>query len=367
MCIRTYPPHSRATFLLSLERLTNYQTLQDARTASTPPAPLPHTSSPSSEVVAACEVSEMGAFLGAFRNELEEDYYSRVLAALVRSVDDLLLVARRQRQQQQHQQRGHGCGSRKRRDEVDDEPLSALTLQEWIEHVLRFLYGEADCRSVVDLLRHRHQQQHDEPAPVPFAKALLLANQPPPAPDATTATATAAPPPRTKTMPISHGEFLRVLLEYQLQQQRRFLSTIRDAFAAADDDGDGQLTAVQAVRCFDALLRQPSQQQETQQPAATSGGGGAASSLQGVVERVASAAVAREAANPGSPLHRRRVYVKKQAQLTARRKHGATSAAKAQMREAFVRLLAADHVQLDEHSKITFTALCRCITQLFVA
>jgi hypothetical protein len=214
---------------------------------------------------------------------------------------------------------------------------------------------------VVDLLKRRHQHQQDlqDPPPVPFTQALLTVDQP--------RSPSAAAPLRTKSMVISHGEVLRVLLEYQLHAHRRFLSTIRDAFAAADDDGDGQLTAAQAMRCFDGLLRQhpenSQQQQQPPQPAAA----GAASSLRGVVERVASAAVAREAADPGSPLHRRRAYMKKQTQLTAQRKTGATAAARAQLRENFVHVLAADHVHLDEHSRITFTTFCRCINQLFVA
>ena len=70
---------------------------------------------------------------------------------------------------------------------------------------------------------------------MPFTQALLTADQPR-SPSA--AAAAAAAPLRTKSMVISHGEVLRVLLEYQLHAHRRFLSTIRDAFAAADDDGE---------------------------------------------------------------------------------------------------------------------------------
>jgi hypothetical protein len=364
--LRALAVRQAAAFLLALERLTNYQPLHDVPASF--PVPPAAAATASGEVAAACEVGEMAVFLGAFRNEIEEDYYTRVLAALVKSVEDLLLVARRQRQQQHQQQQQQQRGGKKRWDEVDDEPAAVLTLQEWVDQVLRFLHSEADCRSVVDLLKRRHQHQQDlqDPPPVPFTQALLTADQPR-SPSA--AAAAAAAPLRTKSMVISHGEVLRVLLEYQLHAHRRFLSTIRDAFAAADDDGDGQLTAAQAMRCFDGLLRQHpenSQQQQQQQPPQPAAAG-AASSLRGVVERVASAAVAREAADPGSPLHRRRAYVKKQTQLTAQRKTGATAAARAQLRENFVRVLAADHVHLDEHSRITFTAFCRCINQLFVA
>ena len=352
---------------------------------------------------AVCDLNELAVFLAAFRNEVEEDFFPRTQSALVRAVRDLVLVVQRQRltiHKSRPRSSTSGSNSTSATAAVAGEPRDDLTLsvREWRDHVLRFLYRDDDAKRVLALVRQRSTaapaafavhldgpsmaNASVDPVLSPFVKRLLDTSAIPSPPSGASHSSPTAGPQRSCSSPaklawehkmqqvaasesarVALVDFLRVLLDYQLAQHRTFLSSIHRAFVACDDDGDGLLGAAELVRCFDMLLQSPSAH-------------GASSSLQGTVDREADAALLVDATcnnnrcdnspdiNLDSPLHRRQQYLKQRAQLRARQKQAAVVAAKNRLREQFAKTVSLA-VPLDDQARVNYTTICKCITTLF--
>jgi hypothetical protein len=355
---------------------------------------------------AARDLNELSVFLAAFRNEVEDDFFPRTQTALVQAVRDLVLVAQRQTQAQAQAQKQRARPRTNTTSRVSGDAATAtsepsddlaLSVREWRDHVLRFLYHDDDSRRVVAVLK-QHSRSVDLTDATPtlssssspsaataalplYAKHLLDASaipQPPRPVSSCGSPAVRSHSPgklawerKTQQLAESEGalvaysDVLRVVLDYQLLQHRAFLSSVHRAFVACDEDGDGLLGAAELIRCFDLLLQSSSAE-------------GASSSLQHTVDKAADAALVDAAHNnnnnnnntnnpdrcPDSPLHRRQQYVKQRAQLHARQKQAAVVAAKNRLREEFVKVVSLV-VPIDEHARVNFTTVCKCVTRLF--
>ena len=333
-----------------------------------------------------CDLNELAVFLAAFRNEIECDFYQTTQQALVKAVNDLLLMVQKQRQQQQSQRRTAGSreisgfdnstsGTKKAADHQQLCHLS-LSLQEWREHVLRFLYNDDDSKRVVELLKRQysHQQQQPQPPPGPrgvreahddvgslstFTKALLVSetsskgndvnhttNSSPEHPakahrsrkvvgqgekqrvataenDISSRDSKTAATIADQGTTIDYSDFLRCILDYQLLSQRRYLSSIHEAFLSSDEDGDGLLSAAEMVKCFDLLLPKDLLLMQSSSPSAASAATNLLQAVDKTATAIATAGVTTDDNNDAhldSPLYRRKQYVKKQALSIARRK-----------------------------------------------
>ena len=369
------------------------------------------SSSATTRAALVCDLNELAVFLAAFRNEIECDFYQTTQLALVKAVNDLLLVVQKQRQQLQGQKRT--IGNREYRQSVgvggfDDTASTSkkstdhqqvyhisLSVQEWREQVLRFLYNDDDIKRVVDLLKQQyHQQQQQQQQQQPgllrarevcyddvgslstFTKALLISESSSKEKDTNLTNSsldrpadhsrkvkapspskvqkrkqdggqgekqrdtaenningsgngskTAAVAVADQVTVIDYGDFLRCVLDYQLLSQRRFLSSIHQAFLSSDEDGDGLLSAAEMVKCFDLLLPKDLLLMQSSSSTAAS----AATNLLQAVDKTATALATADTtddnnndAHLDSPLYRRKLYVKKQTLSIARRKQAGT-------------------------------------------
>ena len=343
-----------------------------------------------------CDLNELAVFLAAFRNEIECDFYQTTQLALVKAVNDLLLVVQKQQQQQQQGQR-RTTSSRENRQSVigvggfDDSKKMAsdhlqqvchlsLSVQEWREQVLRFLYNDDDSKRVVDLLKRQYHYQQQPTVPFrpretcddvgsslsAFTKALLISETSSSSsarPHTSSSSSSDRPASSSSEVQrsrkdsgqgekqratsendngsrdsktsaaaadqgtiIDYSDFLRCVLDYQLLSQRRYLSSIHEAFLASDEDGDGLLSAAEMVKCFDLLLPKDLLLMQSSSSTAAS----AATNLLQAVDKTATAIATADTpddnndAHLDSPLYRRKQYVKKQTLSIARRKQAGT-------------------------------------------